>query len=131
MATINVNKDKNGNTISYRFRCCVGRDDQNKQIWRTCTIPRPDGFTPAKERKEIERLADAWQQKQIADYKRAPKSSDKSKITLEEFVKEHPYLFDIKLNRIALFHDSFTTYLRNKINNQILILELVEIKKPD
>ena len=42
---------------------------------------------------------------------------DESKYYVEEFVKEHPYLFDIKLNRIALFHDSFTTYLRNKINN--------------
>ena len=32
-----------------------------------------------------------------------------------EFIKEHPYLFEQKLNRISLFHDSFITYLR-KIN---------------
>lgn len=29
-----------------------------------------------------------------------------------EFIKEHPYLFELKLNRISLFHDSFITYLR-------------------
>ena len=32
-----------------------------------------------------------------------------------EFIIEHPYLFEQKLNRISLFHDSFITYLR-KIN---------------
>lgn len=31
-----------------------------------------------------------------------------------EFIKEHPYLFEIRLNRISLFHDSFITYLRKK-----------------
>lgn len=32
-----------------------------------------------------------------------------------EFIKEHPYLFELRLNRISLFHDSFITYLR-KLN---------------
>jgi len=32
-----------------------------------------------------------------------------------EFIEEHPYLFEIRLNRIALFHDSLVTYLR-KLN---------------
>ncbi len=48
-----------------------------------------------------------------------------------EFIDEHPYLFEIRLNRISLFHDSFTTYLRkqninfsqrqNKINELVFI----------
>lgn len=32
-----------------------------------------------------------------------------------EFIEEHPYLFELRLNRIALFHDSLVTYLR-KLN---------------
>lgn len=40
-----------------------------------------------------------------------------SKYYVEEFIKEHPYLFDIKLNRVSLFHDSFNTYLRNQLIN--------------
>lgn len=40
-----------------------------------------------------------------------------AKYYVEEFIDEHPYLFDIKLNRIALFHDSFNTYLRNRPTN--------------
>lgn len=35
-----------------------------------------------------------------------------AKIYVEEFISEHPYLFDFKLNRISLFHDSLNTYLR-------------------
>ncbi|MCT3945705.1 hypothetical protein HZQ28_12425 [Elizabethkingia anophelis] len=42
---------------------------------------------------------------------------DESKYYVEEFIKEHPYLFDIKLNRVSLFHDSFNTYLRTKSDN--------------
>jgi hypothetical protein len=38
-----------------------------------------------------------------------------------EFIKEHPYLFELRLNRISLFHDSFITYLR-KINTNYKII---------
>ena len=89
MATITPKTNKKGEIISYRLRCCLGRDDQYKQIWRSCTIPRPEGLTPAKERKEVERLADAWEREQRAEYERTPSATDKSKITLSEFVEKH------------------------------------------
>ena len=38
------------------------------------------------------------------------------KFYVEEFIKEHPYLFDIKINRITLFHDSFNTFLRKQVD---------------
>ncbi|SNR33966.1 hypothetical protein [Lutibacter flavus] len=38
------------------------------------------------------------------------------KYYVEEFIKEHPYLFDIKINRISLFHDSFNTFLRKQVD---------------
>ena len=38
------------------------------------------------------------------------------KYSVTEFIKEHPYLFDIKLNRISLFHDSFNTFLRKQVD---------------
>ena len=89
MANIQTRRDKDGNVISYRFRACVGRDDAYKQIWRTCTIPRPEGLTPKKEANEVKRLADAWEQEQIAEYKRSHFKSDKSKITFKDFTVEH------------------------------------------
>ena len=47
---------------------------------------------------------------------------------VDEFLKEHPYLFEIKLNRISLYHDSFNTFLRKQtIDNSILIDQVNEV----
>ena len=45
MATLTTKTDDAGKPISYKFTCCVGRDDNGKQIWRTKTIKSP-GLTP-------------------------------------------------------------------------------------
>ena len=45
--------------------------------------------------------------------------------TVKEFFEEYPYLFDVKLNRISLFHDSFITYIRNSTQNYTLLLNRV------
>ena len=88
MATIIEKKNKAGELISYKVMVCVGRDEQYKQVWRTTTIPRPEGLTPAKERKEVERQADAWEQEQKAEYERTHSKEDKTKISFAEFVHE-------------------------------------------
>ena len=89
MATIIPKKDKAGNVRSYKFMTCVGRDEQYKQIWRTCTIQRPEGLTPKKEEKEVARLADEWEREQQAEYKRTHSKEDKSKISFADFVRNH------------------------------------------
>lgn len=98
MASIQARKNKKGEVISYRFRACVGRDDEYRQIWRTATIPRPEGLTPAKERKEVERLADAWEQAERDEYEketsipgystRKAEAIAKEKETLSHFITE-------------------------------------------
>ena len=91
MATIikNTNK-KTGEVVSYKVMVCVGRDDKtNKQIWRTTTLPRPEGLTPKKEEKEIERQADAWAEAQKADYANTQSKEDRTKITFADFVNKH------------------------------------------
>ncbi|MDB4581629.1 hypothetical protein N9164_00615 [Draconibacterium sp.] len=42
-----------------------------------------------------------------------------------EYLEEHSYLFEIRLNRISLFHDSFITYLRKQFINYSSRLEKV------
>lgn len=37
-------------------------------------------------------------------------------IALQSFMNRHPYLFRTTLNRVSLLHDSFNTYLRNRIS---------------
>lgn len=86
--TIEPRTDKAGKVISYRLRCCVGRDGQNRQVWRSCTIPRPEGLTPKKEEAEVRRQADAWEQAQKAEYERTSEKRDTSKITLAAFIRE-------------------------------------------
>jgi len=91
LATIikNINK-KTGEIVSYKVMVCVGRDEMtNKQIWRTCTLPRPEGMTPKKEEKEIERQADAWAEEQKADYSNSRSKKDKTKTTFSDFVLNH------------------------------------------
>ena len=89
MATILEKKNKAGQITGYKFMVCVGRDEMYKQIWRTCTIKRPEGLTPVKERKEVERQAAAWEQEQKADYARSHTKEDKDKITLATFIEDH------------------------------------------
>ena len=64
MASIKENRNKDGRIISYRIRVCVGRNEAYKQIFKTTTLERPQGLTPAKERKEVERLAAEWEKKE-------------------------------------------------------------------
>lgn len=89
MATIDTRKNKSGEVTGYRLRACVGRDEQYKQVWRTCTIPRPEGLTPAKEKKEVQRIADEWETAQKAEYERTHAKTDKDKITLADFIENH------------------------------------------
>src|SRR5690606_14171897 len=35
-------------------------------------------------------------------------------VIVSEFIRDYPYLFERRLNRISLLHDSFNTYLRNQ-----------------
>lgn len=46
---------------------------------------------------------------------------DISSSFVNEFIKEHPYLFELRLNRISLFHDSFITFLRKRNSNYQVI----------
>lgn len=89
MATIDTRRNKHGEITGYRLRACVGRDEMYKQVWRTTTIKRPEGLTPAKEKKEVQRIADEWEAGQKADYDRTHSKEDKDKITFESFVRDH------------------------------------------
>lgn len=89
MATIVAKRNKSGEIISYKIMACVGRDDLYRQVWRTMTIKRPEGLTPAKEYKEVQRQADAWEQVKREEFNRTHTRGDKTKITLKQFVDEH------------------------------------------
>ena len=84
---------KRGEVVSYKFRTCVGRDDNDIQVWRSCTIPADDprieGLTPAKLDKTLRLIKDAWDQEQKDDFERTHDKVDRRKITFEQFVTDH------------------------------------------
>lgn len=44
-------KTKDGKLVSFQFTCCIGRDEQGKQIRRYGTWTPPDKISPAKQEK--------------------------------------------------------------------------------
>ena len=69
MATLTTKTDDAGKPISYKFTCCVGRDDKGKQVWRTKTVKSPR-YTEAREKKWINDQMREWEKQQKADYDR-------------------------------------------------------------
>lgn len=61
MATI-TEKSKGNKVVSFKFHCCVGRDEQGKQHFRTTTWKPPEGMSYAKARKMAEAEAYRWEQ---------------------------------------------------------------------
>ena len=88
MATIDTRRNAKGEITGYRLRCCVGRDELDKQVWRTSTIARPEGLTPAKEKKAVEYLAAEWEENVKEEYKRTNTKVDKTKISFADFIEK-------------------------------------------
>ena len=95
MAYIREKRDKNGNVIGYKFSVFLGRDNDGKKIMVYSSIPRPEGFTPTKEKNEVKRLAMEWEKEQKDLYERdknkseEEKRSTKDKITVENYIDNH------------------------------------------
>lgn len=45
---------------------------------------------------------------------------------INQIIDEHPYLFEIKMNRIALLHDSLNTYLRLSLSGNANVERVIE-----
>lgn len=86
---IKTNYDKQGKIRNYKFTICTGRDARNKQLWATKTVERPEGLTPAKERKEIERQHDEWANMVKGEARSNSVAVDRGKITYADFVNNH------------------------------------------
>ena len=114
MASIKAVKNHSGEVTGYRFRACVGRDEQYKQVWRTTTIKRPAGLTPKREQKEVERLADEWEKAQRTDYYKGI-ATDKTRITFAQFVREKWWNDKVMNGKHTPSGISFFKYMSNDL----------------
>ena len=81
MASIKANK-KDGKTISYKFRACLGRDENGKQIFKCKTwFPSPD-LSPTKAEKQAKIEADIWEREIKQNHK-----TEKA-YTFDEFIND-------------------------------------------
>ncbi len=61
MASIMPKYNKEGSIIAYRFRVCLGRETSGKQKTVSKTVPVPEGLSPKKAEREMQRQADEWE----------------------------------------------------------------------
>lgn len=98
MATIKENKSKAGKITSYRFRACMGRDVEGKQVWRSTTVTMEavedeaakqgvDRLPPKKLERIVEGMASAWEAAENEKYTRAPSTKDKGRISVKDFIE--------------------------------------------
>ena len=87
MASIAILKDKNGKIRGYKARACLGRDDNNRQVWKSKTF-EPLGMTPGKELEKISRIAGEWEEREKAAYKAGIPTEDKTQFTFADFVEK-------------------------------------------
>ena len=55
-------KVKGKKIVSFKFKACMGRDLGGKQIFKCKTWYPPADLTPAKARKEAQRVAGVWEE---------------------------------------------------------------------
>ena len=72
--------------VSYRARFCVVDERTGEKTWRTTTLPRPEGLTPAKELREVRRQADEWERLQRENLKKGIRV-DRDKSAFADYVR--------------------------------------------
>ena len=79
-----------GKRLSYKFRVCLGRDESGRQISKAMRWNPPEDMTPAKARKEAQRVAAVWEaeQKEAFERQKAQQEGRKTDYTFGQFVDE-------------------------------------------
>lgn len=79
-----------GKRLSYKFRVCLGRDESGRQISKAMRWNPPEDMTPAKARKEAQRVAAVWEaeQKEAFERQKARQEGRKTNYTFGQFVDE-------------------------------------------
>ena len=79
-----------GKRLSYKFRVCLGRDESGRQISKAMRWNPPEGMTPAKARKEAQRVAAVWEaeEKEAFERQKAQQEGRKTDYTFGQFVDE-------------------------------------------
>ena len=90
-------KIKGKKIVSFKFKACVGRDADGKQVFKCTTWYPPDELTPAKARKEAQKVAVLWE-----DEARQAYLKEQEENAVAGFSPSRPYTFDGFVNEVWL-----------------------------
>jgi len=135
MAVIRERRNKDGELTGYKVVVTLGRDEQNKKVYVSTTIPRPQGLTPKREEKEVQRLADEWEHEQRERYAENKAllrdKNSKHKITVREFVDEFWMKKHVKDGTHTPSTIAFYSYMAEDIKKYFGDRRLSDIGKND
>ena len=90
-------KVKGKKIVSFKFKACMGRDANGKQIFKCKTWYPPADLTPAKARKEAQKVAGVWEE----EAKQAYLKEQEEKAVAGELPPPAPvYTFDSFVNEV-------------------------------
>ena len=90
MATIQENR-KNGKVVSYKFKICLGRTPNNKQIQKTTVWKPPADYTPAKAKSAAAHAAAIWEAEVREQFQKNSKlllASQIGRLTFTTFIND-------------------------------------------
>ena len=90
MATIQENR-KNGKVVSYKFKICLGRTPNNKQIQKTTVWKPPADYTPAKAKSAAAHAAAIWEAEVREQFQKNSKfllASQIGRLTFTAFIND-------------------------------------------
>ena len=90
-------KIKGKKIVSFKFKACVGWDADGKQVFKCTTWYPPDELTPAKARKEAQKVAVLWE-----DEARQAYFKEQEDNAVAGFSPSRPYTFDGFVNEVWL-----------------------------
>ena len=107
MANITPNI-KDGKTVSYKFRCCLGRKENGKQIFKCTTWHIPNGLTPSKAERLAQKTADEWEKQVKQEYEQ---ELIKQKLFLWILYRIYGFLYAFVMENINILRLSFISIL--------------------
>lgn len=133
MAVIRERRNKEGELTGYKVVVTLGRDERNRKVYVSMTIPRPEGLTPKREEKEVKRIADEWEHEQRMIYEENQSvfkdKSNRKRITVKEFVDELWMARHVKDGTHTPSTIAFYTYMAEDIKRYFSNKRLVDIDK--
>ena len=118
MATITP-KEKDGKIIAYKFRACVGRDENGKQVSRATTWKIPENLSMTRLTSAAQRAAADWEKQARSEYEKdlydperiKAREVDRTKTDFARFVLEEWYPICIdngerKPKTVSFYHDT-------------------------